>query len=531
MPYQDTPFNPAPYALSIGDSIARSGDAAARAAEMVAAAQARAAEIKGQAWAGAAKSIGSIPLKLQAMKDAAVDRQMKQEQLGMTVDARKQAATIKAVQGVGRVAAMSSDPESFLSNLEAQAGLVPAETLAHVRTQVQQAGPNGWRDLRSKYIGFADQFTEAVKMSAGDVFARPSVDPERGMVEVGRGPDKPKTREELAVLAAGGDVNAQKALEALRPPTTVGAAGGTVVSPNGAQTVVPPVQTAEQKETAAAQLQKIRAEIKKIDAELAGTIPLSPKDRAQLQIQRDRLAASGQGIEYEAIADAIENGNQPPEINTRSQYGMRVMGILAKRGYDYTGAAADWAGLKRWLGTANSTQQVRMRQAVDNAYHSLDVIEELGKKWDAGRFPVLNRVVLESAKNGVLGREAASLATQLEAQISDITSELGNVYMGGNSPTDHALQLAAKNLSADWDRAVLNDLVNLARKNLTIRQNSFKNVEAIGLGATNQYVKPDPAAPPTTHVPPKVGDPVTYGGKKYKVVAIKDGNATLEEVK
>jgi hypothetical protein len=87
-----------------------------------------------------------------------------------------------------------------------------------------------------------------------------------------------------------------------------------------------------------------------------------------------------------------------------------------------------------------------------------------------------------------------------------VSAELANVYMGGNSPTDHALQLAAKNLNASWAKGQLDAGIDLARKNLTIRLNSIRSTTPWGYSETNPYGREAggvaapqaPAAAPTT---------------------------------
>src|SRR4029453_13562562 len=109
--------------------------------------------------------------------------------------------------------------------------------------------------------------------------------------------------------------------------------------------------------------------------------------------------------------------------------------------------------------TLNGPQQTRLRQAVDTATHSLDTIDGLAEKWHGGKFPLLNRATLQIEKNGASGPQAAPPGQQLEEQAADVAREPPHAYMGGNSPTDQALQLAAKNLSADWSEKTLKDMI------------------------------------------------------------------------
>ena len=218
--------------------------------------------------------------------------------------------------------------------------------------------------------------------------------------------------------------------------------------------------------------------------------------RAQAPPRAGHTSADAE--DAEAIADAIVAGEQPPVTTGLFRLAGPVRAALAKRGFNLATANMDWQATQRHLATLNGPQQTRMAQAIDNAYHSVDVIEDLAGQWGGGKFPVLNRGHLVLAKNGVYGPQAQQIATQLEAQIADVTSELGNVYMGGNSPTDHALTLAAKNLSANWTEAQLKSALALTRKNLQIRQNSMRNVGVAGATAGNPYAAPAPSAPSGT---------------------------------
>lgn len=224
------------------------------------------------------------------------------------------------------------------------------------------------------------------------------------------------------------------------------------------------------------------------------------------------VAGAGSPDDAQAIADAIIAGDQPPVTTGLYRLAGPVRSALAKKGYNLATANLDWQATQKHLSTLNGAQQTRMAQAVDNAAHSLDVIDSLAEQWKGGKFPILNRANLALAKSGAKGPEAQKIAVQLEAQISDVTSELGNVYMGGNSPTDHALQLAGKNLSADWSEGTLRAMTTLARTNLQIRMNSMRNIGPAGTTANNPYA---PATAPTAGLP-AVGS--TYqGGKVLKV--------------
>ncbi len=216
----------------------------------------------------------------------------------------------------------------------------------------------------------------------------------------------------------------------------------------------------------------------------------------------------GLDVDPKAIAQAIADGEQPPTTTGLYRYGAAIRSELAKMNYDLSKAQTDWAATQRHFSTLNGPQQTRLRQAAETAYHSLDIIEELANQWSGTQFPALNKVNLLAAKQGVYGKDAQSVAVRLDAQISDVTSELANVYMGGNSPTDHAMELAAKNLGADWSKKTLLDALKLSRTNLQIRLNSIKQTGVISTTPNNQYTRPES---PQAGVPAQTAAPTTAG--------------------
>lgn len=194
--------------------------------------------------------------------------------------------------------------------------------------------------------------------------------------------------------------------------------------------------------------------------------------------------------EVTSVANAIIEGTQPPELRGAMKKNIAIRAKLQENGFNLTHAQQDWEATKNWMKTANGNQQLKMRQAIDNAYHQLDVIQGLAEKWKGGGFPILNKGKIIAAKNGLLGSDAQSLAQQFDAQINDLVSELSNVYMGGNSPTTPAMKLAAENLKSDFSEKTMLDSLNQLRTNLQIRSNSIKNSGPIGTTANNPYAPP-----------------------------------------
>jgi hypothetical protein len=186
------------------------------------------------------------------------------------------------------------------------------------------------------------------------------------------------------------------------------------------------------------------------------------------------------------IAQAIMNGDQPPVLTGLYGKSASVKAELEKQGYNLTKATQDWTATQKYLATLSGAQQVRLRQATNFAYESLNVVDELNSQWKGGKFPLLNKANLALAKGGALGADAQSLATRLDSQIADLQSELATVFKGGNSSTDESLKLASQMLQSNWSQQQLADAINLVRTNLQIRLNSIKSAGVAG-NENNSY--------------------------------------------
>jgi hypothetical protein len=203
-------------------------------------------------------------------------------------------------------------------------------------------------------------------------------------------------------------------------------------------------------------------------------------------------AGSGGGGDTDpnAIADGIIRGDLPPTTKGLYRNAAAVLTSLSKKGYNLQRAETDWNAVQKHIQTLNGSQQTRLNQAISTASDSLDKIDGLYSEWQklapTSGIKILNRASLATAKQ--LPGRAGAVAQALDAQIADLTSELGNVYMGGNSPTDHALGLAKQNLSSDWNDVTFREALKQARANLNIRRNSIINSGVVGATPGSIYV-------------------------------------------
>lgn len=259
----------------------------------------------------------------------------------------------------------------------------------------------------------------------------------------------------------------------------------------------------------------------------------TPEGRKQY---RDELKLTlGAGV-ADDIAEAIMSGTQPPDTKGLYRTGPQVRAKLAQQGYDLKNANLDWQAAQKFTLAVNSPPLVRLRASANTAYHSLDLIDQYSNEWKAGRFPAFNKAMLAAAQQGTMGPEAQRIAFQLNEQITTLQFELGNVVMGGNSPTDQSLQQMQKALSADWPQDVMASMTDQARKNLAIRINSFKQISPAGMSEeaqkearwTQEHPTAAPSATPAPAASPSasptkqksVGDTVKLNGQLVVIDSI-----------
>lgn len=209
------------------------------------------------------------------------------------------------------------------------------------------------------------------------------------------------------------------------------------------------------------------------------------------------MAALYGQVDPKAVAASIIKGDIPPDTaNLGRPASAAVTSELAKQGFNQSSAILDWKATQKHVASLNGPQQLKLNQSINALPELLDSVDALASQWKGGRFPILNKANLALAKGGAYGEDVATVANKLDAQIADVNADLGAVYMGGNSPTDHALALAGKALQGDWDEKVLHSMVGLAKSNVQIRKNSIQNTGVSGASSDNLYQNPPETAAP-----------------------------------
>jgi hypothetical protein len=230
-------------------------------------------------------------------------------------------------------------------------------------------------------------------------------------------------------------------------------------------------------------------------------IPAAEKEVTRKTLARDeefehrKAGWSGEATEPDAhaIADGVRAGLIPPDLSTVGAMGKikgQVTADLARSDYNQAQATTEWKAVQRWMASANSSQQLRLRQNMAKIVPHTKVIEnlygQLEKEKLPGGFKLWNRAALAAAAN--ISGKTGALATNIQGQINDLAAELGSIYMGGNTPVEKALEMAASNLHSEWNPETFHMAMDLIRKNVVMRDNAVKYTGPAGFSGTSQYI-------------------------------------------
>jgi hypothetical protein len=183
------------------------------------------------------------------------------------------------------------------------------------------------------------------------------------------------------------------------------------------------------------------------------------------------------------IGDAIAKGTfQPSVFSSLGRSGTlrdQIMVHLANTGVDLAGLMQDFDAEKAWLRTQNGSKFQTIRNNANTLLHTLDRAEsaynDLRRLMPATAVASFNKGQLNllKAQSGPVG----VAARRLDVLVNDVVPEIGSMIMGGNSNTDHSLELASHNLSGDWNAEQFMDAIRQARTTTKTR-----------LGALNESV-------------------------------------------
>jgi hypothetical protein len=198
----------------------------------------------------------------------------------------------------------------------------------------------------------------------------------------------------------------------------------------------------------------------------------------------------------EEYADGVITGKIPPPNSSGARLPIltiKIVAALARKDYNLADAFLDWTATRKFLQSQNAVKVNTLRATIKTVYHTLDLVEQRYRDWQATGLPgdhrVWNRLALEASKQA--GGATGAAAQALDTQVNDMVAEVAQVYMGGNSPTDHALKLSESNLKGSWDDQTMFELTTLLRQNLQVRSNSVNTLTPLTAGENPYFADPN----------------------------------------
>jgi hypothetical protein len=226
-----------------------------------------------------------------------------------------------------------------------------------------------------------------------------------------------------------------------------------------------------------ANLEKTKAETKKAEMEIAGTLP--PKPGAQ----------SVSDTDVQDIISGIKSGDLPPDLSKLAgMFGgarFKLSAELSRQGIDLNKLNLDYNAMQKTVAGLNSTQQVRMRQALDSVTESIPTLRKLNSEFDRMSWKPASWAQLTAAMSGT-DPTKRDLATKYVGQINLMKDELAQGFMGGGVPTDRAFKLADDILNPVYGAQQMASALDQLDINLNIRKNAIAGIEPQTLGPMSE---------------------------------------------
>jgi len=195
------------------------------------------------------------------------------------------------------------------------------------------------------------------------------------------------------------------------------------------------------------------------------------------------LGGSLRDEEYPVLLQGMAEGLIDPESKTYTKNDRTKINLEAvKQGINLNELATERLAVKKFVTNKNSTQQIRLREAIDSVQNSVVELRDLNADFKRSGFNPANKAELMAVVNGVASPELKDAATKYLTQVNLIADELGQVFMGGNSPTDRALKIAQDTLKTEYGFDQMNSVLNQIDKNLSFRLNSLNSSRPYGIG-------------------------------------------------
>lgn len=199
------------------------------------------------------------------------------------------------------------------------------------------------------------------------------------------------------------------------------------------------------------------------------------------------------GDVYDNVADAIDNGEQPPMLGNRATKDvLEVRSRLHARHYDLAQAELEYLRMQQHVKTMENGKFTTLRTSADAVSNGLDYLEKLNAKLASmvpmGRAADLNKLTVGAAdKWAQYGPEAQQTATEIGSLMQDLQPQIAAVLANGNAPQKEQLHNAAVMLNGAWAPNQMKGGLRAAREQLKYKLNAIRLARPAG---DSRYYQP-----------------------------------------
>jgi hypothetical protein len=208
-----------------------------------------------------------------------------------------------------------------------------------------------------------------------------------------------------------------------------------------------------------------------------GTVPKNAK-----------VYTAGQGgatpqADIEQITQDIQSGSTPPDLSQVSSYRdrSRVTAQIGRSGLDLSKLQTDWKAMQTAVKSANSSQQLRMRQALSSVQGGVSSLRQLNDEFKRTGWTPANGAMLKLALTGT-DPTKRDIATRYITQINAMRDELAQGFMGGGVPSETAFKLTNEILNPVYGSRQFSAAIDQLETNLGIRLNAVNSLQPLTAG-------------------------------------------------
>lgn len=211
------------------------------------------------------------------------------------------------------------------------------------------------------------------------------------------------------------------------------------------------------------------------------------------------------------IAQAIQNGDQPPVLTGLYGASALVRSSLAQNGFDLSKAQLQWKAAEKQITSLNGPQQVRFVGLANSVVNTIDEVRNLAQQMQLSGVPMFNKAELLAYIQTAGNSEGGQLATRYINAVNTAKEEFANLANGGYAPTDAAWKLADEQINSNYGVKQLDSALSESQRLIKYRLAAMPGMSTTGPGAANRYFPGNEQAPPPPAAQPSSGNGLPPG--------------------